>query len=260
MRKYISPNWDRYRGEALKIGMIISLAFVLFAFNYTRYDSPAKEIIFTDLVELEDEIPVRTTDFPKPPAPPIIKDVPEIILNAPEPPRVEVVQVQKVDNPIEDKAIIKTEVVNVPVKFKPSPAPKPKPAPIVPPKKSEDNKPEEALRFADYMPLFGECSYDEADKSTVRNCSDKAILKYFARKIKYPTPAKQNGIEGKVAVEFHIDKFGNIKDAIIRRDIGGGCGDEVLRVIKGMPKWKAGKHNGRPVAVKFTMPVSFVLN
>ncbi len=259
MNTYKSPNWDRFRGETLKIGLIISLAFVLFAFNYTTYETPVEEIKFEYLKELEEEIPVRTTDFPKPPPPPVVTEIPEIIVPDPPPPPADVVLVSKESDTKEEPITTREEPVNVPVEIKPPPTPKPKPAPIVIPVAKEPES-DEPLIFADYMPLFGDCNYGQDEKSDTKNCSDKALLSYFANKLKYPRVAVENGIEGKVFVEFHIDKDGNIKDAIIRRGIGGGCEQEVLRVIKGMPKWKAGKHNGRPVSVKFTMPVVFELN
>jgi len=258
MNTYKSPNWDRFRGETLKIGLIISLAFVLFAFNYTTYDTPIEEIAFEQLKELEEEIPVRTTEFPKPPPPPVVTEIPEIIVPDPLPPPADVVVVSKDDDVKDEPIITKEEPVNAPIAYKPTPAPNPTPAPIVIPVEKEPES-DEPLRFADYMPLFGDCNYGANEKSITRNCSDKALLSYFAKNIKYPRIAVENGIHGKVYVEFHIDENGNIKDAIIPRGIGGGCDQEVLRVIEGMPKWKAGKHNGRPVSIKFTMPVEFKL-
>jgi len=259
MNIYRSPNWDRYRGEALKIGLIISLSFVFFAFNYTTYEKVLPKLVFEDIDPIQEIIPERTIDFPKP-RPPVIKDLPDIIL--PEPPprhEEEIVHVSKETETEEVQKITQEEPVNTPVKFIAPPVPKPKRTPIVTPEPDFEES-EEYITFADYMPLFGECTYDIGDKSKTKLCSDKAILNYFNTKLKYPSIAINNGIEGKVFVEFHIDKNGNIKDAIIRRDIGGGCGNEVLRVIKNMPKWKAGKNKGRPVAVKFTMPVTFKLS
>ena len=259
MNAYKSPNWDRFRGETLKIGLIISLTFVLFAFNYTSYDVEEKNITFEVLKPFEEEIPVRTTSFPKPPPPPVIKDVPDIILPDPTPPPSDEIVIPKKEPEQKEISTVKEEPKNIPIKPKSIPKPKPAPAPIVKPEPIEPES-DEPIVFADYMPLFGECSYGLDDKSLSRNCSDKALLAYFANNIKYPSMAVENGIEGKVFVEFHIDKNGNIKDAIIRRGIGGGCEQEVLRIIKGMPKWKAGKHKGRPVSVKFTIPVNFKLS
>lgn len=88
---------------------------------------------------------------------------------------------------------------------------------------------------------------------------DVALLQYLADKIKYPVMARENGIDGTVYAEFIIGKDGSVTDAKILRGIGGGCNEEALRVINGMPKWKPGRQQGNPVKVKFTLPIKFKL-
>jgi len=56
-----------------------------------------------------------------------------------------------------------------------------------------------------------------------------------------------------------VDETGNISDIQVLRDIGGGCAEEAIRVVKSMPPWKAGKQNGNPVKVYFKLPVTFKL-
>jgi protein TonB len=77
--------------------------------------------------------------------------------------------------------------------------------------------------------------------------------------IRYPSLAKDNGIEGTVVVRFIVEKDGSISQPAIIRDIGGGCGAEALRVVKSMPTWLPGKQQGRPVRVQFSLPVQFKL-
>ena len=88
----------------------------------------------------------------------------------------------------------------------------------------------------------------------------EALYKYLGESIKYPQLAKENNIEGKVYVTFVVEKDGSIANPRILRDIGGGCGNEAVRVVKAMPKWKAGKQRGKNVRVQFNLPVSFKLN
>lgn len=87
----------------------------------------------------------------------------------------------------------------------------------------------------------------------------EALAHFLANNIKYPTVAKENGITGRVYVSFVIEKDGSIANVTIRRDIGGGCGTEAVRVIKSMPRWKPGKQHGAPVRSSFTLPVNFDL-
>ena len=88
---------------------------------------------------------------------------------------------------------------------------------------------------------------------------EKAMQKFLADNIVYPQEAKDNKIEGKVFVSFIVEKDGTISNIKILRDIGGGCGAEVVRVINMMPKWKPGMQKGKPVRVHYNLPVNFSL-
>lgn len=76
--------------------------------------------------------------------------------------------------------------------------------------------------------------------------------------IEYPKMALQAGIEGRVIVQFVIDKEGNVKNPFIVRGIGGGCDEEALRAVK-LAKFKPGMQRGRAVQVHYTLPVTFKL-
>ena len=85
------------------------------------------------------------------------------------------------------------------------------------------------------------------------------MLKYVGKNIKYPPVARENGITGRVYVNFYIDKDGKVQNAKVVRGIGGGCDEEALRVVKSMPAWKPGKQNGRAVNVNYNLPINFTL-
>ena len=87
-----------------------------------------------------------------------------------------------------------------------------------------------------------------------------ALYKWLAEHIEYPQQAKENGIEGKVYVTFVVEKDGSITKPLLLRDIGGGCGQEVIRVVKMMPRWIPGKNHGETVRVQFNIPVKFTLS
>ncbi len=88
---------------------------------------------------------------------------------------------------------------------------------------------------------------------------EAGLVKYLQDHIKYPGMARENGIEGIVYVTFVVDKDGKVKDAKLLRGKGGGLDEEALRVINSMPDWKAGRQNGRNVAVQYNLPVNFRL-
>jgi protein TonB len=83
---------------------------------------------------------------------------------------------------------------------------------------------------------------------------------YISSHLKYPEGAKAAGIEGQVIIQFVIDEEGSVSEARVMRGIGGGCDEEALRMVNGMPKWKPGKQNGKAVKIFFTLPILFVLN
>ncbi len=88
---------------------------------------------------------------------------------------------------------------------------------------------------------------------------DAALFKYLSQNLLYPTLARENGIEGTVVIQFVVNTDGSIVNTNIARDIGGGCGEEALRVVRGMPKWQTGRQRGKAVRVQFNLPIRFKL-
>ena len=86
-----------------------------------------------------------------------------------------------------------------------------------------------------------------------------ALLDYLRKNVRYPEVAKEAGIEGRVIVRFVVDEFGAISDIKLLKDIGGGCGQEAIRVVSKMMKWKPAMQNGKPVKTYMTLPVMFRL-
>jgi len=83
--------------------------------------------------------------------------------------------------------------------------------------------------------------------------------KYLSKNIRYPAVARENNTQGRVIVTFVCERDGSLTDVHVLRDIGDGCGDEAVRVIKASPHWKPGIQNGRPVRVQYSVPVNFTL-
>jgi serine/threonine protein kinase len=89
---------------------------------------------------------------------------------------------------------------------------------------------------------------------------DEAFIKYLKKNLHYPTVARDNHIEGRVYVSFVVNREGGIEDVKqIGKGLAGGCTEEAIRVLQGMPKWTPGKYQGRPVKVIRTYPISFKL-
>lgn len=84
-----------------------------------------------------------------------------------------------------------------------------------------------------------------------------ALMKYLTDNIRYPEAAKKAGIQGRVIVQFVVDKDGSIKNVRTLRGVNSDLDAEAIRVIQSMPKWKPGTQKGEPVKVKYTIPVMF---
>jgi len=84
-----------------------------------------------------------------------------------------------------------------------------------------------------------------------------SFYKYLVDNMKYPPQARRLGIEGKVMLQFVVDKNGLIGDVSVLRGIGSGCDEEAVRVMKNAPPWKPGKQRGKPVKQRCIMPISF---
>ena len=87
-----------------------------------------------------------------------------------------------------------------------------------------------------------------------------AFMDYIKTNMRYPASAKEKGTQGRVTVQFVVDKDGSIKEPKLLRSVDKDMNAEALRLISSMPKWKPGRQKGQPVAVKYTAPVMFRLD
>lgn len=86
-----------------------------------------------------------------------------------------------------------------------------------------------------------------------------ALRSYLGNNLSYPSKAIQADIQGKVIVSFTVCEDGSLCDEKIIQGLGGGCEEEALRVIKKMPRWQPGLKDGKPVKVRYILPVVFHL-
>ncbi len=86
-----------------------------------------------------------------------------------------------------------------------------------------------------------------------------AMMQWLKDNIKYPVVAAENGIEGRVIVQFVVSKTGSISDVRVARGVDPSLDREAIRVVSSMPKWTPGKQNGTTVNVRYTLPVTFKL-
>ena len=86
------------------------------------------------------------------------------------------------------------------------------------------------------------------------------LMKFIQRNIRYPKEAQEQGKQGRVIVQFVVEKDGSITEAKVERSADPQLDAEALRIVNAMPNWTPGKQRGEPVRTRFTLPVTFRLN
>ena len=254
--KYPEVNVFRHNGSLLRVGLAFALAFSLIAFSWTTYDGvfvdPTYTVDTEDIFEIEPpRIDVRPPEIKPPPAELIIVDVP--------PEEIPDDQIEYEPPTIEDDNFTYEEVE--------APAAKKKVvAPIVRPPLPDapvDDIDEIIEKFVEEMPRFPGCEDMAGSIDERKACSDKKLLEYLYKNLKYPAIARENGVEGRVYIQFVVERDGSISGATIVRDVGAGCGQAALRTVENMnnlpAKWTPGKKKGSVVRVLYTLPVTFKL-
>ncbi|UOQ73783.1 energy transducer TonB [Hymenobacter cellulosilyticus] len=84
-----------------------------------------------------------------------------------------------------------------------------------------------------------------------------ALRQYMQRNLRYPKQALTNAVSGKVFVSFTVQADGSISDVQVMKGLGYGTDEEATRVVSSMPAWTPGRQNSRPVAVRYTLPITF---
>lgn len=103
-------------------------------------------------------------------------------------------------------------------------------------------------------------AFDVVEKMPEFPGGDKAMLDFLVKNVKYPVEAQKKGVQGRVVVNFIVEKDGSINHANVIRSVDPLLDAEALRVVQSMPKWTPGMQNGKPVRVKYNVPISFRLD
>lgn len=231
LKKSPKADLENKRMVFLQIGLIVTLAIVLLAFEWKSYDRVSKDVFTSGpSVDIPEElVPITEQKAPPPPPPP---PAPSVQLNIVDNTTVITSDI-RIDAEVDDKTEIEEYIA-------------PPPAPVT------TIKHEEAVAEAEIFIVVEE-------SAEFPGGGDAARIKFLQDNLVYPQMAKENGIQGKVYTTFVVERDGSITDIKILRGIGGGCDEEAIRVIKLMPKWKPGKQRGKPVRQQFNLPIEFVL-
>ncbi len=112
-------------------------------------------------------------------------------------------------------------------------------------------------------PRFPACERLDTTIDIKKKCAEQQLLLFLYQNINYPLEARRENIEGTVVVSFVVEKDGTLSNNSVMKEIGGGCGEEALRVIGAMNgigiRWVPGKHEGKDVRTRYVLPIKFKL-
>ncbi len=208
-------------GLFFNIGLVASLLIIITAFEWRSFDDGSLVDLGNVSDDFEEMIEVPPTDIPPPPPPKIQQ--PEII-EVPD------------EEEIEDEIEIEFDVE------------------ITDDTKIEDLIITDAPDEEDYDQIFLVVEETAAPKGGMA-----AFYEFVQKKMKYPAQARRMGIEGRVFVEFVVNKDGTISDVKSIRGIGAGCDEEAVRVLQSAPPWNPGKQRGKAVKQRMVLPIIFQL-
>ena len=221
--KNARANLENKRRIFFQIGAIIALLFVIVAFEYRTYEKDVIPEIFNRNFDEIEEFSMVTI-HKEPPPPPKVKSRP-IVIN--------VVENTEIDSSLE-------------IDFS-----------------TEEDDPMETwtgFDLPDEPEIDSDSIFISVEQKPEFPGGLSGLYSYFKNNVKYPLPAMERGISGRVFLNFVVEPDGSISNVIVLRGIGGGCDEEAVRVIRNMPLWEPGRQRGRAVRVSFTVPIKFTLN
>jgi len=227
IKKTPKANLENKKILFTEIGLVLTLAICLLAFEWKTYD---KTVSMTDnttqLATEEESVPIIPPDLPPPPEMPripVVSDVIEIVDDAVK---------------IKDDLILSTE----------------------------DNK-NLAVQVMDYVPkqVVEETVEEDIpvavveEKPSFMGGDENEFTKWVAKNMAYPEIAKENNIQGRVILSFVVGPDGRVVDVKVLRGVDPSLDKAAVEVVSKSPKWTPGKQRNKPVRVKYTFPVIFQL-
>ncbi|MDR0893770.1 MAG: energy transducer TonB [Prevotellaceae bacterium] len=225
IKKTPKADLENKKSTWLLIGYVIVLAIMFVAFEWTERDVTIDTSQAVVDPIFEEEVPITVQEEKVIPPPP------------PEPVKIaEQLEIVDDNSDVEETSVASSEETGAAVEVKYTPM------------EVEEEKVDEEKIFeiVETMPEFP-------------NGGMAGLMQYLSKNIKYPTIAQENGVQGRVIVQFVVNRDGGIVDATVAKGIDPYLDKEAIRVISGMPKWKPGMQRGKPVRVKYTVPVMFRL-
>ncbi|MEY2963184.1 MAG: hypothetical protein RL754_445 [Bacteroidota bacterium] len=228
-RKAAHVDGESRKGLFLLIGLTASLALTLFFLEFKSYEKGPADLGTVNFAE-EEEIAIITNRVQPPPPPPPPAAPPEVIQIVENELEIEEVEFESTETD-ESEVIEIVEVV--------------------------EEAEEEIFNFAvvENKPIFPGCE-KLATENEKFMCFNQEIMKHIGKNFEFPELARQMGIQGKVYVNFVIEKNGSVSNVTIARGVDKLIDDEAIRVIKLLPSFTPAKQRGKPVRMQYTVPIN----
>ena len=229
IKKSPKANLENKKFLFTEIGLIVALLAVLGAFEWSTKEATSLEALGNEVAVVveEEQVPITQEEQLPPP------EVPK------EPVMSDVIDIVDDDIKVEDNFLISTEDdASLGVEIKD----------YVVEQQEEEEVVEEEVPFAIVE-----------QKPTFQGGDANTFTKWVFSKIIYPEIAKENGVQGRVTLQFTIETDGSVKNVKVLRGVDSSLDKEAIRVVSSSPKWKPGMQRNKPVRVKYTFPVVFQL-
>ena len=226
IKKTPKADLENRRTLYTEIGLVVALLVVWGAFSYSTKEKAVASLgEDTQVVEVEDMVPITQETPPPPPeAPkiPVLSDQIDIVEDD--------IKVEDNFMSLEDDANLGVEIMDYVEEVK------------------EEDVEEEAIPFqlVEEKPSFNGGDANE-------------FSKWVNSKLQYPEIAKENGVQGRVTLQFTVNPDGSVSNVKVLRGVDSSLDKEAVRVVSMSPKWKPGKQRDRAVKVTYTFPVIFQL-
>lgn len=220
-----NPKVDQEKNKSIffQLGLVIALTVIFFGFNYKKYDKQNndwEQLVVTQVTE--EEIEITKQEEPK---------------QQPQQVSTTVLQI------VEDDVVVNDDLdIN-----------------------AEDDQNSTVGDYVAPIETDDEPKFEEQEIFTIVEETaefpggEEGLFKFLSDNVKYPTMARESNVSGTVFVTFVVEPDGSVSNVKLLRGIGGGCDEEAMRVVKQMPRWKAGKQRGRPVRQQYNLPIKFTL-
>jgi periplasmic protein TonB len=226
IKKSEKANLEKKKGLFLQIGLATVLALLLIAFEWTTREVSTGSLgELTEVVMEEEIIPITRPEEIQPPPPP------------PPPQITEILEIVEDDVEIDDDLFIDDVEARA------------------------DTRIEISRMIVEEEAEVGEAEifFIVEDMPDFQGGGQDAFRNYIAQNLRYPQIAAENGIQGRVFVQFVVNADGTVSNAEVVRGVDPSLDREALRVVMSSPRWTPGRQRGEPVRVAFTFPINFVL-